>query len=93
MHSVYALRISKELTHSVATPSVCSMHKIRLMGAAEIQRRTGLSRNRVYQITSNRNFPEPYAVLTMGSVWAADDVENWIRQHRPELAEEPEGEP
>jgi predicted DNA-binding transcriptional regulator AlpA len=67
------------------------VEKIRLMGAAEIQRRLGLGRNRVFQITSNRNFPAPYAVLTMGSVWAADDVEAWIQQHRPELAEDPEG--
>lgn len=77
--------------HCAGAPSVCSVEKIRLMGAAEIQRRLGLGRNRVFQITSNRNFPEPYAVLTMGSVWAAADVEAWIKVHRPELAEDPEG--
>lgn len=78
--------------HSADAPSVCSVEKVKLMGAAEIQRRLNLGRNRVFQITSNRNFPEPYAELTMGNVWAADDVEAWIAVHRPELAEEPEGE-
>lgn len=92
MHRAFTLNICEEHTHSVTANSVCSVEKIRLMGAAEIQRRLGLGRNRVFQITSNRNFPEPYAVLTMGSVWAADDVEAWIRSHRPELAEDPEGE-
>lgn len=65
----------------------------RLMGSAEIGRRLGgVSRTRVYQITQRRNFPEPYAALEMGNVWLASDVEAWIREHRPELAEDAEGE-
>jgi prophage regulatory protein len=61
------------------------------MGAAEIRKRLGgLSESRVYQITSNRTFPEPAARLSMGNVWHAADVEAWIREHRAELAEEPE---
>jgi predicted DNA-binding transcriptional regulator AlpA len=64
----------------------------RLMGAAEIGRRLGgVSRERVYQITQRRNFPEPYQKLSMGFVWLEVDVEAWIAEHRPELAEEPEG--
>ena len=64
----------------------------RLMGSAEIGRRLGgISRTRVYQITQRRGFPEPYAVLEMGNVWLADDVEAWIRQHRPEINEATEG--
>jgi prophage regulatory protein len=68
------------------------MHKIRFMGAAEIGKRLGVGRNRVYQITRDRDFPAPYQTLTMGSIWQVEDVEAWIKAHRPELAGEPEGE-
>jgi prophage regulatory protein len=58
------------------------------MGSAEISRRLGgISRTRVYQLTQRRNFPAPYAELEMGNVWLADDVEEWIREHRPDLDE------
>lgn len=63
------------------------------MGSAEIGKRLGgISRERVYQLTQRRNFPEPYQQLAMGNVWLAEDVEAWIRKYRPELVEEPEGE-
>lgn len=63
------------------------------MGPAEIGRRLGgIGRARVYQITQRRNFPAPIAELDMGNVWLAEDVEAWIRDHRPELAEDAEGE-
>jgi predicted DNA-binding transcriptional regulator AlpA len=62
------------------------------MGAGEIRKRLGgLSESRVYQITNGRNFPKPVAELSMGNVWHTADVEAWIAEHRPELAEEPEG--
>lgn len=65
----------------------------RLMGSAEIGRRLGgVSRERVYQITQRRNFPEPYQKLMMGFVWLEADVEEWIAQHRPELNEPDDGE-
>lgn len=61
------------------------------MGSAEIGRRLGgLSRTRVYQITQRRTFPAPVAELEMGNVWLATDVEDWIRKHRPEIAQDPE---
>jgi prophage regulatory protein len=66
---------------------------IKLMGSAEIGRRLGgLSRTRVYQLTQRRNFPEPIAELDMGNVWLAEDVEAWINEHRPDFAEDLEGE-
>lgn len=67
------------------------MDKIRLMGAAEIGQRLGVGRSRAHAITRDRDFPEPYQTLAMGSVWDARDVEAWIRAKRPELAEDPEG--
>lgn len=83
-------------THSVIVSSVRTMRlrreDIRLMGPAEIGRRLGgIGRARVYQLTQRRSFPEPIAQLEMGNVWLAEDVEAWIRENRPELAEEPEG--
>jgi prophage regulatory protein len=65
--------------------------KLRLMGTAEIGARLGVTRSRAHAITRDRDFPPPYQTLTMGSVWDAEDVERWIRAHRPEIAEDPEG--
>jgi prophage regulatory protein len=66
---------------------------IRLMGTAEIADRLGVTTARVGQITDSvkLGFPRPLARLRMGQVWLADDVEAWIREHRPEIAEDPEG--
>lgn len=55
------------------------------MGPGEIHERLGgnLSRQRVYQLTRHPTFPKPAAELAMGNVWDGDDVERWIREHRP----------
>jgi predicted DNA-binding transcriptional regulator AlpA len=66
---------------------VIDMGKMRVMGAAEIAERLGVTRQRAYQITSRRDFPEPIAHLAMGQVWETKDVEAWIRVRRPELAD------
>jgi predicted DNA-binding transcriptional regulator AlpA len=55
------------------------------MGAAEIANRLKITRQRAYQITSRRDFPEPIAHLAMGQVWDTEDVEAWIREKRPHL--------
>jgi prophage regulatory protein len=60
------------------------------MGTSEIGRRLGVTRSRAHAITRDRDFPEPYQVLTMGAVWDVEDVEAWIRERRPELAEDAE---
>lgn len=68
------------------------MDPIPLMGTAEIRIRLGgISAQRVDAIAKKPTFPAPVAVLTMGRVWHRADVEAWIREHRPDLAEEPEG--
>ncbi len=57
---------------------------IRLVGAHEIRTMLGgISRQRTYQITSKRSFPTPVADLQQGKVWATEDVEQWIVEHRP----------
>jgi prophage regulatory protein len=67
------------------------MGKLVLMGAGEIRRRLGVSRQRAYQIITRKDFPDPYQLLEMGKVWNAADVERWIKQHRPHLDDEDEG--
>ncbi len=57
---------------------------IRVVGAHEIRLLLGgISRQRVYQLTSRRDFPKPIADLAQGKVWLADDVAAWIRSRRP----------
>ncbi|GGM26615.1 DNA-binding protein [Micromonospora yangpuensis] len=61
---------------------------LRLVGSAEIRAMLGgVYRQRVYQITSHRSFPEPVAHLQMGNVWLTEDVEAWLAEHRPGLDE------
>jgi prophage regulatory protein len=53
------------------------------MGAHEIRIRLGgISRQRVYQLTSRRDFPTPVADLVQGKVWLTEDVEAWIASRR-----------
>ena len=57
---------------------------LNIIGAHEIRVRLGgISRQRVYQITSRPDFPTPVADLAQGKVWLVDDVEAWIESHRP----------
>lgn len=59
-----------------------------LMGAAEIEKRLGVSRQRVYQLTTRTDWPTPYDELAMGKVWRIEDIEAWVRTHRPESVAE-----
>jgi len=61
---------------------------IRLVGSHEIRVRLGeLSRQRVHQLTSRADFPEPVAVLRQGKVWLARDIDAWIvARRRPTAA-------
>lgn len=54
-----------------------------LVGAGEIARLLGVSRQRVQQLAQRPDFPEPVAVLDMGKVWSSADVERWVAEHRP----------
>jgi predicted DNA-binding transcriptional regulator AlpA len=57
---------------------------LHLVGPHEIRMRLGgISRQRVYEITHYSHFPAPIADLVLGKVWLAEDVEAWIREHRP----------
>jgi predicted DNA-binding transcriptional regulator AlpA len=73
------------------TPSVICVQKLTFMGSKEIGDRLGVGRSRAHAITRDRDFPAPYQTLAMGSIWLVSDVERWIAEHRPELAEDAEG--
>jgi prophage regulatory protein len=62
---------------SQVTTTILAMHH--LVGAAEIGRMLGVSRQRVQQLVNRDDFPEPEAVLEMGKVWKRSDVEEWAR--------------
>jgi prophage regulatory protein len=56
------------------------------MGAAEVrQRLCGISRQRVYQLTQRSDWSAPYDELIHGRAWRRDDIESWIKRHRPDL--------
>jgi prophage regulatory protein len=68
------------------------MRRIRLWGAWEVQHALGVGRSRARELMHRKGFPDP-ADDTMrgGTVWFQDEVEAWIREHRPQIAEESEG--
>ena len=52
-----------------------------VVGAAEIAEMLGgLSRQRVSQLTADKDFPVPLAKLAMGSVWRYEDVKEWAQR-------------
>ncbi|SCL26097.1 Prophage CP4-57 regulatory protein (AlpA) [Micromonospora pallida] len=61
------------------------METIRLAASQEVQEMLGVSRTRAYQITNSKTFPDPVAVLSVGRIWRTEDVERWIKDHRPDL--------
>jgi predicted DNA-binding transcriptional regulator AlpA len=62
------------------------MAELQPMGPEEIRDRLGVSRQRAYIVINRKDFPDPWRELAMGKVWRSTDVEEWIREHRPELA-------
>jgi predicted DNA-binding transcriptional regulator AlpA len=60
---------------------------MRLMGAAELCARLGVSRQRTYKIAERPDFPEPVARLRQGTIWSSDDIDEWIRIHRRPLVD------
>lgn len=58
-----------------------------LVGAQEIGQLFGVSRQRVYQLVTRPDFPEPMARLAMGNVWIASEVRQWAKQRGREIYE------
>ena len=54
-----------------------------LVGASEIAKLLGVTRQRVNQLAKEPSFPAPVAQLGLGAVWRTEDVLRWIDEHRP----------
>lgn len=53
-----------------------------LVGATDVARMLGISRQRVYQLTGSASFPETVAHLARGAMWRRRDVEEWQARRR-----------
>ena len=51
-----------------------------VLAAAEIAQMLGLSRQRVTQLSAKPDFPVPIATLSVGKIWAYDDIKAWAEQ-------------
>lgn len=47
------------------------------VGSGELEEMFGVSRQRVYQLTSRPDFPKPMVRLKAGAVWRTEDVRAW----------------
>ena len=55
----------------------------RVVGTEEIRGLLSVhARQYAWKITNSYGFPEPVAKLAIGTVWFADEVEEWIRIHK-----------
>lgn len=53
-----------------------------LVGAADIARRLGVSRQRVGQLRERPDFPRPVARLGLGQLWRWSEVSTWMTTWR-----------
>ena len=51
-----------------------------LVSRVEIAELLGVSQQRVHQLLTRPDFPEPVVVLAIGSIWRREDVEEWARR-------------
>lgn len=58
------------------------------MGAAEIMRRLRVGETRLKYYLALPTWPATYDELATGRIWATEDVERWITEHRPDLNEQ-----
>ena len=56
------------------------MTKSRLVGRGELRRLFGVSATRTIQIAERPDFPEPLDELSVGKIWALDDVIAWAER-------------
>lgn len=51
-----------------------------LVGGQELAKLLGVNRARAYQITRKGDFPEPIAILSMGTIWRLEDIQSWAER-------------
>jgi len=52
-----------------------------LVGTAEIAVMLGVTKQRVHQLAASASFPKPVAVLSAGTIWLREDIEEWMESH------------
>jgi len=62
---------------------------VTLLGATDVARLLGMSRQRVYQLAERADFPRPVATLARGQMWERGQVEAWARKEGRTLAGRP----
>jgi predicted DNA-binding transcriptional regulator AlpA len=62
-----------------------------LVGATDVARMIGVSRQRVYQLAATVAFPRAVAQLARGAMWRRADVEGWIAVRAAQTARRMEG--
>ncbi len=60
----------------------------KLYAMAELSERLGVSRQRAAEIAERPDFPAPFDQVRAGRLWLIEEVEQWIREHRPHLTDE-----
>ena len=56
------------------------MRQVRLVGRGELRRLFGVSATRTIQIADRPDFPSPLDELSVGKIWALDDVIAWAER-------------
>jgi prophage regulatory protein len=59
-----------------------------VVGTHEIGEMLGVSRQRVFQITSRKDFPRPYAEVKAGKLWRRAAVEQWAHDHGRDIGDD-----
>jgi len=54
--------------------------QLRLVGRGELRRLFGVSATRTIQIAERPDFPPPLDELSVGKIWALDDVVAWAER-------------
>ena len=70
---VAAGRPDAEIRHIEVAPE--AYEPARLLGATDVARLLGVSRQRLYQLTDRPGFPPPATQLARGALWRREDIE------------------
>lgn len=60
------------------------------MMSGDVTRRLAVSPTWAKQLMARPGFPAPFDELPVGRIWLTADVEAWIAENRPAIAEDPE---
>ena len=51
-----------------------------LLRCKDVERRTALSRSRIYDLMGKGEFPRPVRLGSMSVAWSSQEINNWIAQ-------------